>query len=121
MTMKKPDRVLVVDDDPIIRDMIVDILEPEGYVVETARNGRDALALLRKAGDASYLIFVDLMMPVMDGHEFCLTLDADPALRSRQIVILMSAMDRLTEAASLNADAVMPKPFFVEDIMRVLP
>lgn len=113
-----PEKVLVVDDDPIIRDMMIDILDYEGYPVEVARNGREALELLQ--GNESYLVFLDLMMPIMDGRELCERLNAYPSLRQRHIIILMSAMDRLEEAASLHVDAIMPKPFVLEDILKAM-
>ena len=119
--VKKAERILVVDDDPVIRDMMVDILDLEGYTVEIARNGRDALALLRNnANHASYLIFLDMMMPVMDGRAFCEALVGDPNHRQRHVIVLMSAIDNLAEAAALGIDAAMPKPFVVEDILRVM-
>ena len=110
--------VLVVDDDPVIRDMMVDILDLEGYPIQVARNGNEALNLLR--GRENYLVFLDLLMPGLSGHEVCEMLDAEPQVRSRHIIVLMSALDRLEEARSLHVDAVMPKPFVVEDVMRVI-
>ncbi len=115
----KRHNVLVVDDDPIIRDMMVDILEFEGYTIETARNGREALEKLQREG-SSYLVFLDLMMPTMNGHEFCQRLDAMPDVRSRHILILMSAMDKMDEAYELHIDAIMPKPFVVDDVLKAL-
>jgi len=115
---RKPHKILVVDDDPVIRDMMVDILDFEGYAIQVARNGREALDILR--GDESYLVFLDLMMPVMDGRELCLALSAEPEYRQRHVLVVMSAMDNLSQAASLNADATMPKPFSVEDVLGVV-
>lgn len=113
-----PRHILVVDDDPVIRDMMVDILELEGYSVRLARNGLEALDVLR--GDESYLVFLDLMMPVLNGKELCEILDVEPELRARHRIVLMSAMDKMDEAARLNADALMPKPFSVDDVVRVI-
>lgn len=119
--VKKAERILVVDDDPVIRDMMVDMLDLEGYAVEVARNGRDALAHLRNDADhASYLIFLDLMMPVMDGRAFCQALVNDPDQQQRHVIVLMSAIDNLPEAAALGIDAAMPKPFVVEDVLRIM-
>lgn len=119
--VKKAERILVVDDDPVIRDMMVDILDLEGYTVEVARNGRDALTLLRNADDhVSYLIFLDMMMPVMDGHAFCQALAADAKQYQRHVIVLMSAIDNLAEATTLGIDASMPKPFVVEDVLHAM-
>jgi CheY-like chemotaxis protein len=114
----KPDEILIVDDDPIIRDMMVDILSFERYPLRAVRNGYEALTQLRS--DVSFLIFLDILMPVMDGHKFCRFLNANPQLRQRHIVVVMSALDNLIEAASLNADAMMPKPFSVDDVIQIL-
>ena len=114
----RPRSILVVDDDPVIRDMMVDILSFEDYPVAVARNGREALEKLR--GQESYLIFLDLMMPVMDGREFCERFSADSALSSRHVIVIMSAMDKIAEAALLRTHAILLKPFSVDDIMRVM-
>ncbi len=110
--------ILVIDDDPLIRDMMVDLLEPEGYHIETARNGYDALAYLNLP--ERYLIFLDLMMPIMDGYAFCQYLDAHPAQRQQHTIVLMTALNRLREARSLSVDATMPKPFTIEDILHIM-
>jgi CheY-like chemotaxis protein len=110
--------ILVVDDDPIIRDMMVDILSLEGYAPQIARNGREALEKL--SNDGRYLVFLDMLMPGVDGREVCLRLAAEPQKRKRHVIIIMSALDNLTEATQLKADAIMPKPFAVEDILRTI-
>lgn len=112
--------ILIVDDDYVIRNMMTDVLELEApdIPVQLARNGREALQFLQ--GGGRYLVFLDLMMPQMDGSEVCQALDERPHLRSQHIIVLMSAMDKLAEASALNVDATMPKPFTVDDIMRIL-
>ncbi|GER85777.1 MAG: response regulator [Thermogemmatispora sp.] len=110
--------VLIVDDDPLIREMMIDILEFEGCRLRTARNGEEALQVL--LGKERYVVFLDLMMPVMDGSTLCRRLAAQPELRRRHRIILMSAMDRLVDASPLQADGLMPKPFSVEDVLQAL-
>lgn len=118
--LNKRRQILVVDDDFVIRNMMTDVLELEApdIPVRLARHGREALEILQ--GDEDYLVFLDLMMPQMDGGELCQTLDAFPQLRRRHTIVLMSAMDKLAEASSLNVDATMPKPFTVDDVMLML-
>lgn len=108
----RPHNILVVDDDSIIRDMMVDILE--GYTVHTARNGREALDKL--SDGKHYLVFLDLMMPLMTGEELCQRLNAEPQLRAFHKIVLMSAADQLGHAKELGVDAVMRKPFAFEDV-----
>jgi CheY-like chemotaxis protein len=111
-------KILVVDDDPVIRDMMADILEFEGYSITIARNGSEALHLLRNG--ERYLVFLDIMMPVMSGKELCMLMEADPQLRERHKIILMSALDNLEEAAALDVDAILQKPFEVDDMIGIL-
>ena len=111
-------KVLVVDDDPIIRDMMVDMLEYEGFSLHVARNGLEALKALR--GEENYLVFLDVMMPVMDGKEVCERLEAEPSTRRRHTIFLMSALDKVEEVTSCKVDGIITKPFVVEDVLRVL-
>jgi CheY-like chemotaxis protein len=114
----KTRKVLVADDDPIIRDMMKDILDFEGYSISVARNGYEALQMLR--GEQDFLVFLDILMPGMSGKDLCAVLEAEPQLRKRHIIVLMSALDNLEEAVSLDADAILQKPFFVEDVINTL-
>jgi CheY-like chemotaxis protein len=111
-------KILVVDDDPVIRDMMADILDFEGHSIVVARNGNEALQLLRS--DQDFLVFLDIMMPGMNGKELCAVLESDPHLRKRHIIILMSAMDNLEEASSLKVEAILRKPFVVDDVIDIL-
>lgn len=110
--------VLVVDDDPIIRDMMVDILGFEDCTVCTARNGNEALEVLR--GEQDYLVFLDLMMPGLSGEEVCEILVADATLRSRHVIVLMSAKEKAAEGIALQVDAMLPKPFSLDEVLEVL-
>jgi CheY-like chemotaxis protein len=115
---QKPAKVLVVDDDPVIRDMMVDMLDFEGYPVQVVRSGNDALNILR--GDGNFLVFLDLMMPGLSGKDVCIILDEEPQVRYRHVIVLMTAMDKLDEAQSLHLDKMLFKPFVVEDVMNVI-
>jgi CheY-like chemotaxis protein len=110
--------VLVVDDDPIIRDMMVDILSFEGLSIHVARNGREALTRLE--GEGRYLVFLDLMMPGMDGSEVYQQINTIPSLRERHIIVIMSAVDKIEQGALLSVDKIMPKPFSVDDVIHVI-
>ena len=61
--------ILVVDDDPDIRDSLREVLEDEGYDVASVGNGREALDYLKQASPRPWVILLDLMMPVMDGWQ----------------------------------------------------
>lgn len=111
-------KILVVDDDPVIRDMMADMLDFEGYSISVARNGHEALQLLRS--DQDFLVFLDIMMPGMNGKQLCALLESDPQLRKRHIIVLMSAIDNLEEASSLKVEAILQKPFVVDDVIEIL-
>jgi CheY-like chemotaxis protein len=111
-------KVLVVDDDPIIRDMMVDMLEYEGFSLSIARNGLEALKILRD--DENYLVLLDVMMPTMNGKEVIEQLETEPATRQRHKIFLMSAIDKLEEVTSYKVEGIITKPFVVDDVLRVL-
>ncbi|HEU5377558.1 MAG TPA: response regulator [Ktedonobacteraceae bacterium] len=114
----QPQKVLVVDDDPVIRDMMADILECEGHTPDLARNGQEALRFL--SGSESYLVFLDLLMPSFNGRQVCEILATHPQVRQRHILVLMSALDSIEETYTLDVDMVMPKPFVVDDVEEAL-
>ena len=80
--------VLVVEDDPEALEGVLDVLRIEGFEVAGARDGREALRLLR-GGAVPNLLLLDLTMPVMDGWEFCRELEQDEELleSSREVPI----------------------------------
>lgn len=82
--------VLVVDDDPDLLDVTRFVLESEGFGVETAKHGQEALDLL-SAGRLPALVLLDLMMPVMNGWVFLEELAKIPSLRAIPVVVLTAA------------------------------
>ncbi|APR88113.1 response regulator [Minicystis rosea] len=100
-----PRTVLVVDDDFDLRQTVRDILQEEGYVVDTAANGREALDRLRRT-DPPRVMVLDLMMPVMDGWQLLDELERDDTLPDIPVVVI-SAGKRLPAA---NEHACLSKP-----------
>lgn len=112
-------RVLVVDDDPDIRELLVSVLRDDGYEAQAAGNGRDALNILERW--PADVIVLDLMMPIMDGWTFA------ERMRERwsiPIVVLSAANDLTGHAARVGAADVVCKPFdldaFLPRIARVV-
>jgi signal transduction histidine kinase len=101
------ERILLVEDDRSIREVLRGILEEEGYVVTTAENGRRALEQLRSGG-APDLIVLDLRMPIMDGWQFRAMQKADPVLAT--IPVLAVSADGSAKAAAIDAAAYLRKP-----------
>ncbi|HLY30671.1 MAG TPA: response regulator [Ktedonobacterales bacterium] len=110
--------ILIVDDDPQIRKMLIEVLSLEGYPTETAVNGQEALTILATSGPR--VILLDLLMPVLDGRGVMQALAADPATRARHKVVLVSALANLEASRDLDADGVLPKPFTVNQLLSVL-
>ena len=110
--------VLIVDDDPAIRKMLVEVLALEGYPTETATNGQEALNILARS--APRVILLDLKMPVMDGRGVMAELETDEATRRQHRVVLVSAFANLEEASDLVVDGKLVKPFTVPQLLSVL-
>lgn len=100
--------VLLVDDDPDIREILADLLQGEGYPVTTASHGREALARMRE-GAIPCLIVLDLMMPVMNGWEFRREQLSDPATRDVPVVLYTGVPNPAAEAEALKAVAYVAK------------
>jgi CheY-like chemotaxis protein len=100
---------LIVEDDEDLRDSLAFLLERQGYRVETASNGKHALARIDEIGPPC-LIILDLMMPVMDGWQFRAELLKDPALASVPVVLLSGMADVDEEVRSLDAIDHLGKP-----------
>jgi CheY-like chemotaxis protein len=111
-------RILVVDDDSAIRETIATVLEDEGYRIETASDGAQALALLNR-GVRADLILLDLMMPVMNGWEFRAQQLAVPGLAAIP-VIAMTASARVDQHRSADFDHWALKPFDLEPLLKAV-
>jgi len=110
-------QILVVEDNDDIREAISEALELEGFSVETARNGKEGLAMLRKTTSPT-LVLLDLMMPVMNGWEFLDAQKNDPQLREHR-VITISAVDSsisVEDPSPLLTDGAIRKPLSLESI-----
>jgi CheY-like chemotaxis protein len=116
--MAQTPTVLIVDDDPAIRNMLVEVLSLEGYTTETAKNGREALDKLATSGPR--VVLLDLLMPEVDGWGVMHELNANPAERAKHKIILVSALPRLEQSKDLQADGMLAKPFRVDQLMEVL-
>lgn len=110
-------KILVVDDDAVVRDSLRDLLVEEGYDVTTAIDGRDALDRLPEVDPC--LILLDLKMPRMDGWEFLARRgdgeDAARADRPRAPVVLLSGMGYIRDAPGV-AD-FLAKPIQVAQLL----
>ncbi|MET0403413.1 MAG: response regulator [Cystobacter sp.] len=106
--------ILLVEDDPDIRDSVSELLELEGYATVTSPNGREALAWLGRM-ERPCLILLDVMMPVMDGHAFMKGMRAQEHLADIPVVVT-SASHKPPEGAC----AYVPKPIDVDELLTVV-
>jgi DNA-binding response OmpR family regulator len=109
-----PERpILVVDDDPGILDAVAELLRIEGYDVETAANGADALEAIARSRPA--LVLLDMRMPVLDGWGVARMLAAR-GIRV-PILVMTAARDGASWASEIGADGYLAKPFGIGDLL----
>lgn len=107
--------VLVVEDDDDLRAGLVALLEDEGVRAEGAPNGRAALERLEPSrGELPCMIFLDLMMPEMNGDEFRRRQLGDPRLSNIPVVVLSAMHDAAITAQELRAAGSLGKPLELE-------
>jgi two-component system, chemotaxis family, chemotaxis protein CheY len=113
-----PKRILVVDDEYTIRELIAETLHEAGYRVDTAANGTEALERMRQTlPDA---IVLDVMMPRLDGRGFVEVARLEPALAAVPIVVVTAAYAGRSIAAQLGVNACLTKPFELDDLVRTI-
>jgi DNA-binding response OmpR family regulator len=109
--------VLVVEDEPDIRNLIVHHLTREGFRCRTAATGPEALARVRSVPPD--LVVLDLMLPEMDGLEVCRRLRGDPATASLPLIMLTAKTDEVDRIVGLElgADDYLAKPFSPKELV----
>ncbi len=109
-------RVLVVDDEPDIRATVAEMLEIEGYSVDEAVNGADALRVIEL--HAPDVILLDMRMPVLDGWGFAAEMNRRQLVIP--IIVMTAARDAARWAAEIAASASLSKPFGFDDLIRTV-
>lgn len=109
-----PFRILVVDDDESIRQMLHFGLSQEGYVVETIDNGHTALEIIPKFNP--HVVILDLMMPGMDGYELCQTI---PDISQAAMIMLTAkkSSSDIVNGLRKGANDYLVKPFHFEELL----
>ena len=111
-------KILIADDEPNILISLEFLMKREGYEVLLARDGQEALDMLRK--EHPRLLLLDVMMPRKTGFEVCQEVRNDDGIRSTLILIL-TAKGRETDVVkglALGADAYMTKPFSTRELVQ---
>lgn len=111
-------KILIVDDDETIRSTMKAILEDEGYIVDSAANGKEAI---KKTQEQSYnLALLDIRLPDMEGVEL-LKLMKEPMPRMRKIMVTgFPSLQNAVEAVNKNADAYLIKPVDVDKLLATV-
>ena len=116
--------VLIVEDDPDVREMLATLLAMEGFYAVAAEDGLEALHLLRtvrhRAPDTPCLVLLDLKMPRLGGQEFRRAQLDDPVVAKVPVAVMSGAVDLESRAQALGAVASVPKPIDVDTLMDVV-
>ncbi len=121
--MSNPDTrptILVVDDDSAIRDMLGDVLKLEGYTVETAKNGQEAIDIVTGQPTTVRVMVLDLLMPIIDGAGVVRWLIEHNDIRARTKIILISANHVLRASMDLVRDGELAKPLGVDSLLALI-
>ena len=110
--------VLVVDDDPAIRGLLADALRAEGYSVDLAAHGREALEAMRISRPST--VIVDLMMPIMDGFAFIEQCHKERLSDGVPIVVVSAVQDAIRRLADAPVQAIVAKPFDLDDLVSLV-
>ena len=113
-------RVLVVDDDELILQILTTILDMEDFEVRTVETGEDALAAVEE--ELPDVVVLDVMMPGMDGLEVCTRLRAEPETKDVPVILLTARGDPEDRQRGLDAgaDAYLTKPFSPLELIRII-
>src|SRR3954471_24024686 len=110
-------RVLIVEDDPLIRANVLELLSEEGFDVISAQDGADGLALaMARVPD---LVVCDITLPKLDGYAVLQAIREDPAIASTPFIFLTAKAERTDVRAGMNlgADDYLTKPFTTRDLL----
>ena len=111
-------RVLVVDDEPTLRDVVADYLQDSGYIVDQAEDGVQALERMRTARPD--VIILDLVLPVMDARELVRAMRASPCFAAIPVVLLSAAHDLPRATEELQPRASLAKPVDLDVLLAVV-
>ena len=111
--------VLIVEDDPALREALTQVLIDEGYDLLSARDGLEAVNCLRK-GHRPDVILLDLSMPVVNGWEFRMFQKRDPDLANIPVILITAGDYSQEEVAWLEPSALIRKPLDLPYLLSVI-
>jgi CheY-like chemotaxis protein len=119
-SQKAAQTILVVEDENSVADILIDLLEGEGYRVLLASSGEAALTRLKSVQPD--LILSDIMMPFIDGISMCRTIQHSPKYKAKSEtpVVLMSAVGESAARNKCRYEAFIAKPFMLDELLEVV-
>ncbi|OPZ86367.1 MAG: Transcriptional regulatory protein TcrA [bacterium ADurb.Bin429] len=114
-------RILIIDDEPDIRSLLVVMLTTEGYLVDTVTGGKEGIARLNQ--ESYDLIILDIMMPEMDGWEVCRQIKCHPRAGDTPVLILTvraQPLDRVIGLEVVQANEYVTKPFTRQHLLTAV-
>jgi CheY-like chemotaxis protein len=120
VSLDRPPRVLIADDDRAVRALLITVLARRGYVIDAVQNGAEAIQKL--AASEYFAILLDLMMPVADGYEVIAYLEktAPEVLSSRVIVLTAVSNAELRRLDGKSIFRILRKPFDLTDLANAV-
>lgn len=112
--------ILIVEDDQAIRESLVELLEIEGYEVFSAENGQDGLEQLASCTHLPALILLDLMMPIMDGYQFCEEKALNEKITAIPVVIMSADGDIQHKIEKLDISCFIKKPVDIDEVLLLV-
>ena len=118
---RRPPRILVADDDPVIRLLVTAIIEKEGYTPVVVDDGREAYRVLQSDSDFKAAIF-DMMMPHLEGVEIIRHMRTEKRLMRIPVMLITSERDHrlMAESFAVGAAVFLPKPFTTGQLRLML-
>src|SRR2546421_10628142 len=119
--VRRPPRILVADDDPVIRLLMTAIIEKEGYTPVVVEDGREAYRVLQSDSDFKAAIF-DMMMPHLEGVEIIRHMRTEKRLMRIPVMLITSERDHrlMAESFAVGAAVFLPKPFTTGQLRLML-
>jgi DNA-binding response OmpR family regulator len=117
---KEVKNILVVDDDPVLTKLLLDRLEANGYQVKATNEASDGLQMAMD--NAPDLIILDVMMPIINGYNFCKLLKNEENQKHIKILLLTSRddIDDVKIGMEMGADAYLTKPVDTQELLKTL-
>jgi two-component system, cell cycle response regulator len=120
LMLRNEPKILILDDDPAITDLLSEILQHEGYKVLASNSPKDVLFLARQFRPD--LLVLDIMMPEIDGYDVCEFFKKDPELKFTRIVVLSARNEKDARIKSyrVRADTFLGKPFEIDELREII-